>query len=283
MSSYASHNAIPVTHLEPTAALQRLIVDVRRPVLGLSDTKTRIKQQAFQADATWLLQELGSWKQDPRSNSYGFYFEVRCDEGFSQDVSRLNGNPSASALSSIEFIPFVQSLQVAIHPGLALYGLALAQNLSTLQDIRIDWIDDRPKWHRRRRQDRVEFAKGVLGLRTLPQLEELDINCHNRNDPKNQDFIDQNLEDEDGVDLLCDVLRRLGQTEGSPLRRLTLSNFVISQDLFCDRRLPSRSADVDTATWPSLEELRLNELSGVAPSGKWYYTGTVDDEERQQR
>ncbi|KAK7994162.1 hypothetical protein PG989_007543 [Apiospora arundinis] len=255
--------------------LRQLRVDIRSPVYGFSPNKIGIRQQTYQVDATTFLQELGSWKQDP-SNPYAFDLDIECWMNCHRDIPPLSDSPSASAMSSVDPVPFIRNLSVQIRPGLARHVLATAERFSALRTLSILFHDDHYNWHRRRRQDRVDLAEGLLGLRTLQQLEELNVSFE-RSDPQNQYFVDQNLEDSDGVDPLCDALRRLGQADGSPLRRLILYNIMVSEDLFRNRRLP-KSAEADTATWPSLEKLDVS-VHKVAPSGRWYYTGNPNDVE----
>ncbi|KAK8099785.1 uncharacterized protein PG998_013026 [Apiospora kogelbergensis] len=270
LSLFGSVFSQPEAKYRRRSGLRFLEVNITSPNFGFSDRKTRPKQQTYQADATSLLQELSSWKHDP---DISYSFEVRLGSylNYYREVPPLDGSPSASVMASAGSVPFVPNLLVEIPPGLAGHALATAERFSALQTLSISYKDDHYRWHRRRRQDRADLAKGLAGLQALPQLQHLCIEFE-REDPGNQNFVDQNLEDDDGVDPLCDALRRFGQVEGSPLRRLTLYNIMISEDLFSNRH-------ADTATWPSLEELDIHVFT-VAPSGKYYFTG--DDYESEE-
>ncbi|KAK6823532.1 hypothetical protein PG987_013789 [Apiospora arundinis] len=257
LSFFRSVFSHPQAKYRRRSGLRLLEVNISRPNFGFSDRKTGPKQQTYQVDATALLQELSSWKHDP-VNAYSFDVRLECWENYYREVPSLSGSPSASAMASAGLAPFVPNLLVQIRPGLVGHALATAERFSALQALSIFYDDRQDRWHRRRRQDR-----------------HLSI-IFEREDPKNQNFIDQNLEDDDGVDPLCDALRRFGQVE-APLRRLTLYNIMLSEDLFCNRRLP-QGADADTATWPLLEELDIHVYT-VAPSGEYYFTGDDNSEE----
>ncbi|KAK6857835.1 hypothetical protein PG995_005534 [Apiospora arundinis] len=280
---YDAHKDLSIFHSafsqhRRRSILRQLEANFGRCVWGLSDRKSISKQQTYLADATALVRELAGWKEDP-GNSYNFEVKVEAwKRMMGREAPAFTDNllESFSALASTDSIPFVQTLSTHIWPGLARPALATVERFSMLQVLSVEFQDDQYNWHRRRRQDRVDLAESLLGLRTLPCLEELNISFE-RSDPQNQHFIDQNLEDSDGVDPLCDALRQLGQADGSPLRRLILYNIMISEDLFRNRRLP-KSADADTATWPSLTKLDIG-VHKVAPSGRWYYTGHSNDEE----
>ncbi|KAK8060679.1 hypothetical protein PG996_010609 [Apiospora saccharicola] len=140
-----------------------------------------------------------------------------------------------------------------------------------LEKLHLECWDYPKKPHSLRRERRTALADGLNSLHSLPRLKKLQIIDRGRFDYQNHSAVLQDFRDDQGVDVLCEAVRRLAQA--GILEELELEDVLVSADLFRDARLAPDAADA--TTWPSLERLRIT--SGIeAPDGTWYWTGDPD-------
>lgn len=177
---------------------------------------------------------------------------------------------------TIPQVQCVTSLGIGVTLGRAPHPATLCQIASllpSLESLDLTYWDPAVKRYDLRKEHRVALGNGLRALSSkLPKLERLSIRRQDGGDPSNHSFACSDLQDDDGVDPLCDAIRHLA--ESCHLRELQLENIMISPDLF--RPSPSSKclpmADHESPTFPDLRRLDIN--SGIlAPSGQWYYTG----------
>ncbi|KAK8023787.1 hypothetical protein PG993_011853 [Apiospora rasikravindrae] len=166
-----------------------------------------------------------------------------------------------------------------IHP---FTSCQLATHFSTLQSLKLEYLDPGSIRSPLRKIIRSSLADGINCLGQLSHLPELTIYRTGSKEPSNHSFKNPCLEVDDGtgvtIDLLCESVRKLAET--SRLVKLKLWNELISPDLFRDRRqrpaINDHEDQEEQKEWPSLQRLEIL-ASMVAPSGRWYYTGNKDD------
>lgn len=172
---------------------------------------------------------------------------------------------------NIPQVQCVTSLGIGATLGRTLHPATLCQIASllpSLESLDLTYWDPAVKRHDLRKEHRLALGNGLRALAiALPRLERLCIRRQDGVDPANHSFACGDLLT-DGVDALCDAIRRLAET--CRLKELQLENIMISPDLF-QNSLPVADQG-PPPTFPDLK--RLDIKSGIlAPGGKWYYTG----------
>ncbi|KAK8093879.1 hypothetical protein PG997_000564 [Apiospora hydei] len=142
-----------------------------------------------------------------------------------------------------------------------------------------NYCDPAPNYRNLRQEHRTAFARGLDSLcGHLPRLKELTIRCFpEKNHPiRDHSFRCQDFTDSQGVDLLCEAIRKLAQPT---VTHLTLDGGMVSSDLFHSQRTGSPDAQGDA--WHSLQQLDVI-AEWVSPNGSWYITGLKESSEANQ-
>ncbi|KAK8037860.1 hypothetical protein PG991_001206 [Apiospora marii] len=176
-------------------------------------------------------------------------------------------DPSPPPLPSSRRVRELRVENAGVHPiAVAQFASAMPQ-LETLYFFCYDPAIGR---HQARLAQRDALARALNSLcGKLPRLKDLEIHRIEYHSVSNHSLACQRLVDAEGIDLVCEAVRKLAQPT---VEKLCLSNWLISADLFLDKRDPSA-----VKTWPRLEDLDVSS-SVMAPNGKWYVTGQPSDE-----
>lgn len=241
----------------------------------------------------WLFRRLHGWGRDatPETGSDRVSFGLRIETASLPEAdSRLESCTThvceiRNDFSYIEFIDDgVQDLPpatcvdtLALCGGRRLHPRTAAIIASALPRLKtVDW------WFyaaTRRLHDlwtglRDATASAVVELAALEDLEDLHL-YYEDSDPMNQDWEPSTslLDSAPGSDGLSVALSRLSKLPR--LRKLKLDGLhTLSPAIF-----DVESCEETTPCWPSLENLDL-EISGIAPNGRWYFTGDRDSAEQ---
>lgn len=272
--------------------LRRLEFVICLPTHGDSREDHAVNEAAFGDALEKLLNLLKTWESNVASIESLPDLELRLScvwdiSGNSDGPVDRNFNVSNSAAArrylelgvhratTLPIVRRITAYKTDVSLGLAFHPTSMCQIAGVfprLTSLDLEYRDPAVKRREMRQDHRTALAKGLDDLRErLPVLSKLHIRRQGGWDPVNHSFTCQDFSDIDGVDVLCEAIRRLAQTEH--LTRLDLTNILISADLFHNRR--SNGADV---AWPTLRQLQIQD-GIVSSNGKWYYTGDPDEVE----
>ncbi|KAK8107058.1 uncharacterized protein PG998_009071 [Apiospora kogelbergensis] len=192
------------------------------------------------------------------------------DPSLARRFLALPTNPVAPKLP---IVPCAGNVFIQHSPVHVMHPLSVCQiagAFTNVERLRLDYCDPAPKHRQLRLQRRNELAQGLTSLcGKLPRLKRLTLqrNPGNANPIRNHSFRCQDFTDDQGIDLLCEAIRKLSQPT---VTHLSMIGGHLSSDLFVDRRSKLDSPGADT--WHALQRLIL-KVDFMSPDGRWYGTG----------
>ncbi|KAK6857288.1 hypothetical protein PG995_007475 [Apiospora arundinis] len=155
-----------------------------------------------------------------------------------------------------------------IHP-IAICQIAAA--FPRLGEFQFQYADSSLNHRDARLSQRDAVVRGLNSLcGKLPCMRRLFIGRKDEHASKSNNFTFYDLTDEEGVDPLCEAIRKLAQPT---VEVLHLSGLNFSQDLLRNRRHAYNAGTDDT--WPQLGWLHIH-TGLIASNGEWYTTSSLD-------